>query len=210
MRKNPFNNKLQARDRAVFQPYHQNLTVNDLINITLTYAAKGSSVIEGVIKVGNNLFMPSDNFNKTEAIKNNNWIPALRIYAEYCLNTLPPRDIEAELIDTEELFMEDIIPGVGQIDDEIEEGDGEKDKKKEIKLSQQDWSFNPYEAKELYFFLEIFKERLPYLFPLQDLNRKFLLSMSPNFIIQLFQTEAKSVDDSLTLEHHDQSAKQVD
>ena len=166
MRKNPFNNKLQARDRAIFQPYHQNLTVNDLINITMQAQAQGSKVIEGMIKVANNLFIRNENFDKSEAVKNNIWLPALRAYTEYCYNTLPARDIEAELADNEEMYMDDFLDADADIiEDEIDERNDEKEKKKDRQVNQQDWSYNPYEAKEIHFFLDLFKERLPYVFP---------------------------------------------
>ena len=178
-KRNPFNNRLNDRDKTGFQPVHQDSLVSNLINITTMNSAHGGKVLEGLIRQANVLFIRerAEELEKNEA-KRREWTEKLTIYHNVCRGFLQYRYIEQEI-----LMDEAMGEGGMEMNDRVNLFDVANHKGK--------FSFNEYEIWDIGFFERRYSDNIAYLLPNSDINNKLFLALSPKFVLSLFTYEPK-------------------
>lgn len=177
-RRNPFNNKLTDRDRAGFQPVHQDIVVSNLMNITTMSSANGKMVMEGIIKQANIFFIRSraEELEKSE-VKRKEWNDKLAIFHNICRGFLQYRDIE------QDIMMDEMFEGGMGVNERAQMLVGD--------AHQGQFSFNDYDVWEIGFFEKKYKDNFNFVMPNTDLNNKLFLALSPSFVLTLFTYQPK-------------------
>jgi hypothetical protein len=185
-RRNPFNNKLNERDKVGFQPYHPDVIVSNLMNITTQQSANGRAVLEGIIKQGNVIFLQSkeNTIDKSE-VKRQDWNARLTTFHNMCRGFLQYKDLEAEIL------LEDLLEG-----DEERVGVEQRANILENAQNQGKFSFNDFDLHDIGFFEEQYRDNIYYVLPNVQINNKILLALNPSFVLTLFNYQSKKVGGS--------------
>lgn len=164
-RKNPFFNKITERDKMNFQQYHQDRITNVLVNYMLMNNASGAKVIEGIIRQANELYMRSG----TDFEKNLNtkklWNEKLEQFRDACTRLLAYKEHEAERVEV------------------VEQNRQNQNQPPRQGL----FSFNEYTVEDVKFFIEEVEDRVNFVLPNTELNRRLFLALSTNFVYDLFR-----------------------
>ena len=170
-RKNPFFNKITERDKMNFQQYHQDRITNVLVNYMLMNNASGAKVIEGIIRQANELYMRSGtDFEKNQNTKKL-WGEKLEMFRDACTRLLAYKEHEAERNDAAEQNG----------------GQNRQSQNQNQPPRQGQFSFNEYTIEDVKFFIDEVEDRINFVLPHTELNRRLFLALSTSFVYDLFR-----------------------